>query len=366
MRRAINILVVISDRGLSVQKPFSLLVFDCSQDQAIKKEKVVNSKKLLTSALTAGFALASAVIVSGQGLVVSEKRLDMVGGTNLYCAGYVQKAPVAAAKRDSSSTANEIIGSYDEQDGWQYSQNNLMVVNAGADKGVRPGDLFSVIRPRGELKSHWTKKGDLGVYVQELGLLEVVQVKGNVSVARVRNSCDTMLLGDLLVPFQPRVSAAYSLRPALDRFGDPSGKATGRIVMARDQQEVLTRDQIGYVDLGAEDNVAEGSYLTIYRYLGKGNPLKTKEFKESVQARQEEYGSFEYRGGRFSNQAPRKRGTEADGSIRTTPSVLRDRPEGLRKVVGEAMVVNVRERVATVVITRVAQEIHTGDWVEIQ
>ena len=90
MRRAINILVVISDRGLSVQKPFSLLVLDHSQDQAIKKEKVVNTKKLLTSALTAGFALASAVIVSGQGLVVSEKRLDMVGGTNLYCAGYVQ------------------------------------------------------------------------------------------------------------------------------------------------------------------------------------------------------------------------------------------------------------------------------------
>jgi hypothetical protein len=168
------------------------------------------------------------------------------------------------------------------------------------------------------------------------------------------------------VPFQPRVSAAYSLRPALDRFGDASGKATGRIVMARDQQEVLSTDQIVYVDLGAEDSVAEGSYLTIYRYLGKGNPRSPKEFKESVQASTQEFGSFAYRGGKFSNQAPRKGGTEADKGIRTTPSVLRDRPEGLRKVVGEAMVVNVRERVATVVITRVAQEIHTGDWVEIQ
>lgn len=326
----------------------------------------MNSKKLLTSALTAGFALASAVIVAGQGLVLPEKRVDVVGATNLYCAGYIQKAPISTAKRDSSSTANEIIGSYNEQDGWQYGQNKFMYINAGADKGVRPGDLFSVIRPRGEVKSHWTKKGDLGVYVQELGLLEVVQVKGNVSIARVRNSCDNMVLGDLLVPFQPRVSPAYSSRPAFNWFGDPSGKATGRIVYARDDREVLSRDQIVYVDLGAEDNVAEGSYLTIYRYLGKGNPLNKKDFKESVQARQQEFGSFEYRGGQFSNQAPRKRGTDADGSIRTTPSVLRDRPEGLRKVVGEAMVVNVRERVATVVITRVAQEIHTGDWVEIQ
>ena len=94
----------------------------------------MNSKKLLTSALTAGFALASAVIVAGQVPASRpEKQIDVVGATNLYCAGYIQKAPIAAAKRESASTANEIIGSYNEQDGWQYGQNNLMVVNAGAD-----------------------------------------------------------------------------------------------------------------------------------------------------------------------------------------------------------------------------------------
>ena len=41
------------------------------------------------------------------------------------------------------------------------------------------------------------------------------------------------------------------------------------------------------------------------------------------------------------------------------------RPD-IRKVVGEAVVLNVKERTATIVITRTAQEIHTGDWVEIQ
>jgi hypothetical protein len=37
-----------------------------------------------------------------------------------------------------------------------------------------------------------------------------------------------------------------------------------------------------------------------------------------------------------------------------------------RKVVGEAVVLNVQSRTATVVITRVAQEIHTGDFVEVK
>jgi hypothetical protein len=38
----------------------------------------------------------------------------------------------------------------------------------------------------------------------------------------------------------------------------------------------------------------------------------------------------------------------------------------MRKVVGEAVVLNVKEKTATVVITRTASEIHTGDGVEIQ
>ena len=38
----------------------------------------------------------------------------------------------------------------------------------------------------------------------------------------------------------------------------------------------------------------------------------------------------------------------------------------LRKIVGEVVILNVKERTATAVITRTAQEIHTGDYVELQ
>ena len=34
--------------------------------------------------------------------------------------------------------------------------------------------------------------------------------------------------------------------------------------------------------------------------------------------------------------------------------------------VGEIVILNVKEKTATAVITRTAQEIHTGDWVEVQ
>jgi hypothetical protein len=181
----------------------------------------------------------------------------------------------------------------------------------------------------------------------------------------VKTSCDNLYLGDLVQPMQLRVAPDYRQRPALDLYGDPNGKKVGRLFMARDNAEVLTRDFIVYIDLGAEDNVQVGDYLTVFRPLGDGNPY-SGDWGESVSARDEGFQSFEYRGGRFSNQAPRKSGDTAKGRVVTTEKAKKDRPDHIRKVVGEMVVLNVKERTATAVITRTAQEIHPGDWVEVQ
>jgi hypothetical protein len=306
-----------------------------------------------------GVVLAVAGLAAAQqrpALVINRPAATVARGNNLYCAGYVQTAPI--------DTSNRIMGAYNEQDGWMYAQHNDMYINVGANKGVNVGDMFSVVRPRGRVNTRWTKKGDLGFYVQEVGALEVIRVKGDYAVARVRSSCENFLLGDLIQPMQPRVAPASVNRPPLDRFADPNGKATGRLFMARDGREALATELIVYVDLGAEDNVQIGDYMTVFRPLGKGNPFINDE-DESIEARNKDFGSSEYRGNIFSNQAPRKSGDHAGGRIVTTEKAKEDRPF-IRKVVGEGVVLNVRERTATVLLTRNAQEIHTGDWVEVQ
>ena len=156
----------------------------------------------------------------------------------------------------------------------------------------------------------------------------------------------------------------YMDRPALDVVGEPSGKAKGRLFMARDQREALSKDQIVYIDLGSEDNVQVGDYVTVFRPIGKGN-IVSKTGNESVPTGLSDYGSSEYSGGGFSNQSARSSGDNAGGKAITTGKAKAGRPD-LRKVVGELVVLNVKERTATAVIVRNAQEIHTGDWVEIQ
>jgi hypothetical protein len=135
--------------------------------------------------------------------------------------------------------------------------------------------------------------------------------------------------------------------------------------MARDGAEMLTRDYVAYVDLGADDNVRVGDRLTIFRPLEKGN-IRTLPEHEITSSRDYGFESEAYKGGKFSNQSSRKSGDHAGGKEVTTHMAKEGRAVGLRKVVGEAVVLNVREKTATIVITRTGQEIHTGDWVEIQ
>lgn len=289
--------------------------------------------------------------------VPNSRPIPVAVGNNLHCAGYIQSSAI--------STENKIVGSKDESDKYNYSQNDFMYINMGRNKGVNVGDQFAVVRPRAAVKSKWTNKSDIGFYVQEVGTLQVVSVKDEVSVARVKFSCDSFLLGDLVQLKNDRKSPMYTPRPALDLFADPTGKASGRILMARDLTEALSANFVVYVDLGADNNVQVGDYMTIYRPLHKGN-LMTGPGREVTSARDYGFESYEYKGGKFSNQSGRKKGEKADGQEVTTNMAKEDRPKNLRKIVGEAVVLNVKEKTATVLITRNAQEIHTGDFVELQ
>jgi len=286
----------------------------------------------------------------------AKPRMATAVGNNLYCAGFIQTSAI--------STVNSIVGGQHEADGYFYSEGDFVYVNMGRDKGVSVGDMFAVVRPRGSVRSPWTDKSNIGYWVQELGALEVVNVKDTVSVARVASSCDNFLLGDLVQLVEKRTSPKHDPQPVLNLWADPSGKATGRILMSRDGAEMLSRDFIAYVDLGAEDSVQVGNKLTIFRPLDDGNLMKRTQ-KEYPTGRDYGFQSGEYKGGKFSNQSSRKTGELAQGSHITTREAKQGRPP-LRKIVGEAVVLNVKERTATVVITRTGQEIHTGDWVELQ
>jgi hypothetical protein len=221
---------------------------------------------------------------------------------------------------------------------------------------------------------HKNKTGFLGTYIQEAGQLQVVKVLANTSIAQITSSCsDNVLLGDLLTAIPDRDSPLERADSNIDRFADPSGKQVGRLMMAKDSREMVTRNDVVYIDLGVEDNVRPGDYLTIFREVGTGN-ITTADNEEMARNRATGFQSDRFRGGGIGNQAQRAKDStafvDAHGRYRyrpiTTREVKRHRPELPRKIIGEMVIIDVQTRTATAIITRTVQEVHTGDWVEIQ
>jgi hypothetical protein len=275
------------------------------------------------------------------------------------CGGFIEQTPQAAA--------GQIVGGERERERRVYAEGDLVFIDAGSQSGVRVGQEFSVVRPRGQFRSEFSRKpGSLGVYTQELGRLRVVRVRDRVSVAEVWRACGGLLLGDLLRPAQERATPQARTETDLDRFAEPTGKPTGRLVLARDGREMVSRDDVVFVDLGAEDGLKVGDYLTVFRPERHGT-LVTHGDEQAVNARRG-YESEEFRGGEFSNQAQRLKDVDGSryGETVKTSAIKRARPAVPRRVVGELVVIRVEGRTATAVVTRVAQEIHTGDAVEVQ
>ena len=290
----------------------------------------------------------------------------VAGDSALFCAGYI--------RYQRFGQTPEIVGAEEEQEQRLYSDGDIVYLNAGSRQGIKEGQQFQIIRPRGDVKGvHREKRGFLGTYVQEIGQLQVFKVRQDTSAAKITFTCESALLGDLVVEIPVRESPLERPYANLDRFADPNGKQVGRLMMARDNRELVTRNDVVYIDLGGEDQIKRGDYLTIFRPLGTGN-LTRVDNEEMARNRATGFQSDRYRGGGMSNQASRAKDetafVDADGRYRYKPitsrEVKRARPDMPRKIVGEMVIIEVQSRTATAIITRVAGEVHTGDWVEIQ
>lgn len=292
----------------------------------------------------------------------------VAGRTSLFCAGFIQYHRLPRMP--------EIVGGQEEQEQRIYSDGEVVYLNRGSSEGIKEGQTFQIIRPRGDVKGvHKQKVGYLGTYVQDIGQLEVFRVWERTAAARITFTCDPVILGDLLAQIPGRESPLRRAGgdAALDQFAEPSGKQTGRLMMAKDNREMVTRSDIVYIDLGAEDQIKAGDYLTVYRPLGTGNVTRVDN-EESARSRAKGFQSERYRGGGFGSQASRSKDetalVDSEGRYRyrpiTSKEIKRKRPPMPRKIVGEIVVLDVQARTATAIITRVVGEVHTGDWVEIQ
>jgi len=294
-----------------------------------------------------GKIVLAGLIVAFSGAIASAQSAPPVPTPNdLYCSGTVTTESIPSGAFIITGEESNYRLTFDERDN--------VYINKGASQGVNVGDVFSVVRkvedPYG---IEWTKWQNMilkkmgSVWADE-GRVRVTRVFADTSVAKVEHSCDLLQRGDILLPFTERPAPPIKLETHFDTFAPANGKPLAMIIIGKDFQAQVGREDIVYVNLGNGQGVKVGDYFRIFRYTGTQHETAYQDHRYAFdQEDQLSVPPFPFYG---------------FGSV----SKKYDWSNTPREDVGEGVVLRTGPNSSTVLITFSLREIFPGDYVELE
>jgi hypothetical protein len=158
-----------------------------------------------------------------------------------------------------------VVGAENQAEQTDFTTPNLLYVDAGYDRGIKPGQEYWLVVPGDEV-IHPLSGKPMGRFYQYRGRAVVVCIQGRTSILRVNLACSDIPMGSFLKAYEPvpiplgrKDKAAVACDPA-------TGKVTGKIVYARDGVVAIGADSDVLIDLGVAQGIQPGDQLSIFRY----------------------------------------------------------------------------------------------------
>ena len=155
-------------------------------------------------------------------------------------------------------TVGHIIGHRDEAHRELFGPGDVLLLDVGADMGMKQGDNY-VVRRRFQYgdKSVPAKLATYGG--QNAGLVQVVETSSESSVAVVVYACGEFFAGDGLTPFEP-LPLIMAETPGSPQFDDPAHVVFGEL-----GRVTGTANQLMVIDRGYSQGAVRGQRVTLFR-----------------------------------------------------------------------------------------------------
>jgi len=264
---------------------------------------------------------------------------------DLYCAGFINKHMLP--------DANYVAGGLQTPTTTKFVRGDIVYMYG---TGYTPGAEYEIVRALKDLNEYEMYPGqkkllkETGQPYEEVGRIKVVDTRNKTAIAQVEYACDGVNPGDTAIPFAEKQTIAFHVPIRFDRFLPAGNRLSGRVVMGKDFDSVLSNGQKLYINVGANQGVKVGDYFRAVRTYDADlhDPVDSLSFKAAI----------------------------AEDTQLKTPSVdpkmftkgngpvihVRDLP---RRAVGEIMVIGVTPTTATAMVVFALEDIHAGDDVEL-
>jgi hypothetical protein len=173
------------------------------------------------------------------------------------CFGYIGPA-------DEKFIA-KVIGAENVAEQEDFTTHNLLYLDGGYDRGIKPGDEFWIVTP-GDIVYHPITSAPMGRFYQYRGRATVVCIEGRTATVRVAMACTDIPMGSFLKPYEPVPIPLGRRLPSAAFCDPPNGKPHGRIVMTRDGVFAIGGGTDVLIDLGLAEGLQPGDQLSIFRY----------------------------------------------------------------------------------------------------
>lgn len=184
---------------------------------------------------------------------------------DVYCYGYIGAVNEPLPNRIASFQDAEvkIVPIAVTQD-IGVAEGEIIYIRGGAETGLVPGETYMVVE-EGELVPHPATGEVLGRQYNYRGRVRILCLGPQVATALIVQSCSDIHIGDALKPM-PQLPIPLARVTAMRTFCDPpTSRQDGYIVRAKDWEFALGEGNLVQVDLGREDAVQPGDFLTVWR-----------------------------------------------------------------------------------------------------
>jgi hypothetical protein len=273
------------------------------------------------------------------------ERVQTPTNADINCGGFVNKELVPNSKF--------VAGGLESPNTTKFATDDTIFL---AGQGYQTGQQYEIVRELVDPNQYELFAGQrsmlkaMGQPYSELGRVRIVDTRGRMAVAHVEFSCEAIVPGDIAMPYVEKPTVAFHLPERFDRFLPNNGKASGRIVLAKDFDLLLGTGSKIYMNVGANQGVKIGDYFRAVRSYEADlrDPVDSLSFKASTTDDTQKYPpSIE--GHMF---------TKTKG-----PTIhVADMP---RRAVGEIVVIHTTPTTATGMIVFALEDVHVGDNVEL-
>nr|WP_320132578.1 LysM peptidoglycan-binding domain-containing protein [uncultured Holophaga sp.] len=175
-------------------------------------------------------------------------------------------APEGAEKHLAGLKALKIVDS-DNPDRENLGDGDRIYLNAGQNAGVKEGSRLLILKvadkgiQHPDQRSGWKTIGDV---LQQVGVVRVIQVNPQGSVAVIEKCMDGVVVGDHVADFQEPANVPLKLRTDI---AEPIkvGKVQAKVVYCRENHESFGAGDLVIIDKGTKDGLALGNILLAYR-----------------------------------------------------------------------------------------------------